>query len=550
VVRLLRRVAVSGSDALLGIDLGTTHVAMAVLDPDGRARVVPNAEGHDTTPASIHFFDADGAVVGHEALKVLALEPQHVARDVTMGLGDPAARPVFHGRTWTPQELVGVVLRKLREDAEELRGEAIRDVVLSVPGWFDSAQRVAATEAADLADLNVCSVIQHSTAAVLGFGVHRLGPNANVLVVDAGGIAVEATVLHKEGAKLSALATAADTEIGGNRWEARLAEHLAVQYQDQFGLDPRDEPSTHQDLLLSSAFALQTLAQKPFVTMQLGRGERRMNVRVQREQFTEWSWDLVHQVARTVQTAVDKAGLKPNEITDVLLVGSNCLAPGIRRAMWRLTGQKPRRDEHPHLSIAKGTAIAGVLRHRPDHPGLRPQPAIAATPQERDAPPADPGSAAPRGAVLGLADGGHVTALQIAEVCTQSLGIVVLDRERRELVVQLIPEGSKLPVRFRGRFAYAYDNMTAVRVEVTEGRGKARDEVRVIGVVELTGLPPRPKGTPIEVVYVYGLDQIIEVRVTDVTSGKWKKARIQYRGGLDPSAMLSAKERTRTVHLE
>jgi molecular chaperone DnaK len=550
VARLRRWLDVSEVKPLLGIDLGTTHVAMAALDPDGRARIVPNAEGHDVTPAAVHFFEAEGAVVGQEAIKVAALEPAQVIRDVPTLLGDANARPTFYGRVWTPQELVGLVLRKLREDAEELRGEEIREVVLSVPGWFDSAQRMAATEAADLADLVVLSVIQQSTAAVLGFGVHRLAAEANVLVVDAGGTSVEATILRKEGPRLTALATAADTDLGGAKWEGRLAEHLAVHYQDQFGLDPRDDPQTHQELLINSAFALQTLSQKPFVTMQIGRGERRLNLRVQREEFTEWTWDLVHQVARTVQAAVDKAKLAPNQLDDVLLVGSMCLAPGIRRAMWRLTGKKPRRDEHPHLSIAKGTAIAGVLRHRPDHPGLRPQPLVVAPPRaaQRTLPPE--AAQAPRGAVLGLADGGHVAPLQFAEVCTQSLGIVVLDRERRERVIQLIPEGSTLPVRFRGRFAYAYDNMTAVRVEVTEGRGRSRDDVRVIGVVELTGLPPRPKGTPIEVVYVYGLDQIIEVRITDVASGKWKKARIQYRGGLDPDAVKEARERTRTIHLE
>jgi molecular chaperone DnaK (HSP70) len=218
-----------------------------------------------------------------------------------------------------------------------------------------------------------------------------------------------------------------------------------------------------------------------------------------------------------------------------------------------------------------------VFRHRPNHPALREkrqaivdrarQTRAEAAAKAMPAKPTTPNQ--PRGAVVGLAYGGHVAAeaaraaqanqavdggglpdVTIEDVTTHPLGIIVLDKERRERVVELIPEGTRLPHQFKGRFAYAYDNMTAVRVEVTEGVGTTRDEVTVIGKVELTGLPPRPRGTEIQVLYLYGVDQILRVQVVDVESGVKREVDIHFRGGMSSEQVQRARGRNREMSVD
>ncbi|MFK7930728.1 MAG: Hsp70 family protein, partial [Myxococcota bacterium] len=571
-------------DIVLGIDLGTTFSAMAYVNSYGKPEIVTNADGHRTTPSVVHFYDTDGVVVGEEAVKMCVLEPEHVIRFIKRNMGEEDFTLEFFGRTYTPQEVSALILRKLKEDAEELLGVDIKDAVITVPAYFNSAQRGATAEAGSIAGLNVLSIINEPTAAAIAYGVDKLGGERTLLVFDLGGGTFDVTVMKVEQSKLITLASDGNAELGGKDWDDRLVNHIAEQFLEQHGEDPRDESSPFQELYERCLAAKISLSSKERALVPVNHKGKRAGYSITREEFEALSSDLVQQCVDTVDLVLDKAHITWGMIDDVLLVGGATRMPMIRRALETASGKSPVDDINPDECVSLGAALAGIFRHRPDHPAL-----TSARSQETRAPMttasvsagprAAPTRTNPAAAAIGLADGGSFATnltssatdspppqrtkaqapgpfdegnvlpevgsqpetpiyalpgdVEILDATTHPLGIVVLDRNRQERVVELIPEGTPLPHEFHGRFAYAYENMRAVRVEVTEGHGSYRDEVTVIGKVELTGLPPRPRGTPIDVVYRYGVDQILSVQVIDVETGQSREVRIRFAGGLD-----------------
>jgi len=250
-----------------------------------------------------------------------------------------------------------------------------------------------------------------------------------------------------------------------------------------------------------------------------------MVVSVSREIFEEITRDLVDQCSDTCSIVLERAGLRWADIDDILLAGGSSRMPMIHSLIRQLSGREPSPGLNPDECVAHGAALAGIFRHRPNHP------AIARTPR-RNVPLRNNES-----------EGSLPAGVSIIDVATHPLGIIALDGESQEHVVTLIPLGTSLPFEKRRRFAYAYDNLTAIRVEVTEGAGETREEVMVIGEVVLDNLPPRPRGTPIEVVYRYTLNNILEVDIIDVETRAARKARIDLKAALSGKDLEEAKLR-------
>ncbi|MFT4979569.1 MAG: molecular chaperone DnaK, partial [Myxococcota bacterium] len=267
----------------------------------------------------------------------------------------------------------------------------------------------------------------------------------------------------------------------------------------------------------------------------------RMICKVTREEFDRLTADLVEQCADTCQLVMRQAGIQWEQLHEVLLVGGSTRMPMIRRSLSQLSGRRFAADLNPDECVALGAALTGVLRHQPDHPALRThRRAIARRARQTGTglqpPPVltDDGPAELEPKLEGL------PAIEISDVTTHPLGMIVLDRQHRERVLTLIKPATLVPCEKRKRFGFAYDNSTAVRVEVTEGTGRTRDEVTVIGEVVLDNLPPRAKGTPLEVLYRYNVNQILEVYVIDVESGTRQRAQINLRGSLKKGRLLKA----------
>ena len=584
------------TDIVLGIDLGTTFSAMSYVNKYGKPEIITNAEGKQTTPSVVHFYDEDACVVGEEAVKMCVIDPDNVVRFIKRQMGEDGYTLDFYDRTYTPQEVSALILKKMKEDAEELLGTDIRDVVITVPAYFNSAQRGATAEAGAIAGLNVLSIINEPTAAAIAYGLDRIGGQRKLLVFDLGGGTFDVTVMEINGTKLTTLASDGNAELGGKDWDDRLVNHVADAFYDKYELDPRDDLAPYQELYERCLGAKIALSTKPRAMIPVNYKGRRMGVPVKQEEFEEMTADLVEQCSDTCEIVLEKAGLTWDDLDEVLLVGGSTRMPMVRRLLTELSGKEPAEGVNPDECVALGASLAGVFRHRPDHPALHaPKDPEKKPKKKKKLPPKPQGEQdKPRGAVIGLAYGGHQAMQQasasdepsglppeedyddyegsedsedsdeveadtaanglqrviINDATTHPLGIIVLTKDRQERVVELIPESTPLPHEFKGRFAYAYENMTAVRVEVTEGHGDARDEVVVIGKVELTGLPPRPRGTPIEVYYRYGVDQILSVRVVDVQTGRSQKGEIHFKGGMSEAAIAAARDRTSKMDVD
>lgn len=543
------------STIVLGIDLGTTFSAMAHVNEHGKPEIVPNAEGFATTPSVVHFYDDDACVVGDEAVKMVVIDPENVVRFIKRHMGEEDFTLEYYGRSYTPQEISALILRKLKEDAEELLGTTIEDAVITVPAYFHSAQRGATAEAGAIAGLNVLSIINEPTAAAIAYGLDRIGGERSLLVMDLGGGTFDVTVMQIQGTRLTTLASDGNAELGGKDWDDRLLSYVADEFFHKYELDPRDDASPYQELYERCLHAKISLSTKDRAVVPVNYRGKRLAVKVTRELFEGLTQDLVQQCEDTANIVLDKAKMSWGDLDDVLLVGGSTRMPMIRRMLTRMAGKEPATDVNPEECVAIGAALAGVFRHRPRHPALmskRDTIREKARELRRAAATAPPIPAQqPKGAVIGLAYGGHVAQdlmqnlpdVTIEDATTHPLGLIVLDKARRERVIELIPEGTKLPHRLERRFAYAYENMTAVRVEVTEGSGLTREEVTVIGEVRLEGLPPRPRGTPIMVIYSYGVDQILKVEVVDVETNVRRAVDIRFQGGMTRDQVVAARGR-------
>jgi molecular chaperone DnaK len=566
-------------DIVLGIDLGTTYCAMAVVDRFGKPTVVVNSEGQPTTASVIHFYDRDACVVGEEAVKMVVADPTNVVRFIKRSMGEPDFSLEFFGRSYTPQELSAIILKKMKEDAEEALGRPVRDAVITVPAYFNSAQRGATAEAGTIAGLNVLSIINEPTTAAISYGIERLGGNRRVLVFDLGGGTFDVTLMEIKGISFRTIASDGNAELGGKDWDDRLLNYVAEQFAERFGHDPRDDPQPYQELYERCLAAKISLSTKPKAIIPVNFQGHRMVVQVTRDQFDSMCADLVDQCADTCALVLEKARMDWNHLDEVLLVGGSTRMPMIRDMLNRLSAQKVDPGKvNPDECVALGAALAGVLRHRPQHPALllhrqdlarraranrgRPRPAPNAPLSEHPSG-RTPGGAQPPLPQAPAGFGSPVAApslpqaptpsainppsgylglppVRITDATSHPLGIIVLNRHHEERVYTLIPEATAVPCEKSGRFAYAYDNMTAIRVEVTEGLGTTRDAVKVIGEVVLEDLPPRPRGTPIQVVYRYNINQILEIDIVDVTTGNVRRARMDLRGGLGDEGVRQA----------
>ena len=531
---------------ILGIDLGTTFSAVAYVDPFGKPVILPNAEGQRTTASVIHFYDRDACVVGEEAVKMVVVDATNVVRFIKRHMGDPGYQFDLHGRSYSPQELSALILRKLKEDAEESLGFAVKNAVITVPAYFNSAQRGATAEAGALAGFNVLSIINEPTAAAIAYGVERIGKDRNLLVFDLGGGTFDVTVMEIHGTTLRTIATDGNAELGGKDWDDRLLNFVAEQFSAKHGDDPRDDPQTFQELYERCLQAKISLSSKPRAAIPVNYKGHRIVVEVTREEFERITKDLLNQCSDTCAIVLEKANMQWSQIDDVLLAGGSTRMPAVQGMLRRMSGRAPVTGVNPDECVALGASLAAIFRHQPEHPAIQ----IWRQALARKAAPVSATEAFAVDdidIVIDVEVG--LPGVRIADVASHPLGILALDASLSERVIALIPEFSPLPCEKRGRFAYAYDGMTSVRVEVTEGSGASRDEVHVIGEVLLDNLPPRARGTPIEVVYRYTVNQILEVDVTDVASGVTRRASIVLKGGISPTRFAEAKKRVAAAQL-
>ncbi len=502
----------------VGIDLGTTYSAIAHLDEFGKASILPNAESERITP-SVILFDGNSAIVGTVAKQNAVAEPHNIVEYVKREMGKPKTdyHREFSGTHYTAEELSALIIKKLRTDAERNLGTEITDAVITVPAYFNDAQRGATIRAGQIAGLNVLNIINEPTAAALAYGVDRTGDDETVFVFDLGGGTFDTTIMRVEDGKISMLATDGDGYLGGKDWDNLIINHIASSFKKSHGADPRDDLESAQDLAIRALGAKIQLTSRPRTTVVFSHQGKSHRVQLTREEFEVMAEPLVERCRRISAGVIEQAKMGWNNIDRILLVGGMTRMPMIREMLRSIAGLELTDAVNPDEAVAIGAAIQSVLSLMK----------------------ADGGEHAIPDAVRRRFTDAYGRKLKVTNIATHSLGVVLWDSEKRkEFVYPMIERGKNLPVEKTDQFGTSKPDLTSLTIRVVEGESKDPDMCSNIGVVKLELPGKLPQGTRVNVTYKYDDNQMLEVIAE--AGGRAATVSIDRKAGFDDAQLREA----------
>lgn len=486
---------------IVGIDLGTTFSAIAYVNDLGKAQILPNREGEQVTP-SVVLFQGDLPLVGSMAKRSAASSPEDCVQQVKRWMGDADWRfDARSGERLRAEEISARIIKRLVEDAELILGEGtVTGAVITVPAYFNDAQRRATMDAGKIAELNVLRVLNEPTAAALAYGVETEN-EGTFLVYDLGGGTFDVTVMRIKDGNFDVLATDGDRYLGGVDWDNKLMLFVNEKFQAEGGEDLSEDAAAEADLRERAELAKRSLSSvKKANVMVTFRGVSRA-IPVTRDDFEELSAQLLSRTRDLTETVIADAGLTWDQVDRILLVGGSTRMPMVPAMMQELTGKPAERGIAVDEVVAMGAAIQGSLSG-----GQAPDSLV---------PYVGAGGAGPRTAVkMGESE------IVISDVTSQALGTITLssDTGRNENAI-IIPRNTKIPAQLSREFYTLYEQQTRVQVEVTQGDDADPAFVTIVGEQTLS-IPPYPKGAPVRITYSYDVDQIIHIEIVDLTSGQ------------------------------
>ena len=464
---------------IIGIDLGTTNSCVAVME-GGEPVVITNSEGARTTPSVVSFQANGERLVGQIAKRQAITNPEHTIISIKREMGTDHKTKI-DDKTYSPQEISAMILQKIKADAEAYLGEPVTQAVITVPAYFNDAERQATKDAGKIAGLEVLRIINEPTAASLAYGLDKTDHSEKIFVYDLGGGTFDVSILELGDGVFEVLSTNGDTHLGGDDFDQKIIDYIANDFKAQYGIDLRNDKSAVQRLKeaaekakIELSSSMQTDINLPFITAD-STGPKHIDMNLTRAKFNELTHDLVQRSIEPMKKALSDAGLSISQIDKVILVGGSTRIPAVQEAVKNFTGKEPSKGVNPDECVAMGAAIqAGVLT-------------------------------------------GEVKDVLLLDVTPLTLGIETLGG----VATPLIERNTTIPAKKSQVFSTAADGQTSVEIHVVQGERQMAADNKTLGRFTLSGIAPAPRGIPqIEVTFDIDANGIVKVSAMDKGTGK------------------------------